>query len=224
MRILLVKDLVESKENTRFTICADHHPPIQLDGWNACVCELHIRPRESAVPIGKLEKPRRWRRTLDRALSLPSTRRFSPLFLPRYFLPRNRKEGARVCVEKARQKATFLTFNSALYKCLPSRTLPVYGDNRALTKVTVYGTPLPSFVRAYVRECAVSLPLSFSLPRISGPVFYSSLFFSLPRFCPLSFACSREAIHLDARLQPWRTNERTDGRMTVFGIVTSVKS
>lgn len=30
-----------------------------------------------------------------------------------------------------------------LYKCLPSGTLPVYGDNQPLTKVTVYGIVLP---------------------------------------------------------------------------------
>lgn len=160
-----------------------------------------------------------------RSLASVCTPFLTLLFLPRY-LPRNRQEGARVCVEKARQKATFLTFNSALYKCLPSRTLPVYGDNRALTKVTVYGTSLPSFVRAYVRayvrECAVSLPLSFSLPRggISGPVFYSSLFFSLPRFCPLSLTRSREARYTWMRV----CNPGEQG-MTVFeGIVTSVKS
>lgn len=191
-------------------------------------CASHMLVESSAGKYGTNWKARK--AAAANALSLPSMF-LTPLFLPRYFLPRNRQEGARVCVEKARQKATFLTFNLALYKCLPSRTLPVYGDNRALTKVTVYGTPLPSFVRAYVRTCVSAQFLSLSLSLFQSPsqrhlrarFLFLSLF--LPPSLLPSLFCAPARGDTPGCASATLANERTNGRMTVFvDIVTSVKS
>lgn len=71
-----------------------------------------------------------------------------------------------------------------LYKYLPSRTLPVYGDNQPLTKVTVYGILLPPSIPSLFLSFSFSLflslpPPSFSLPFptiSSPPVYRPSLF------------------------------------------------
>lgn len=61
-----------------------------------------------------------------------------------------------------------------LYKYLPSRTLPVYGDNQPLTKVTVYGILLPPSIPSLFLSFFFSLFLALSL---SSPAFFLS---SLP--------------------------------------------
>lgn len=51
-----------------------------------------------------------------------------------------------------------------LYKYLPSRTLPVYGDNQPLTKVTVYGILLPPSIPSLFLFLFLPLSPSLSLP------------------------------------------------------------